>query len=253
MAARPGAGPAPEDSLSRDSLFDGRLHCLQHRSGYRFSLDAVLLARFVAPRPGDKICDLGAGCGVVSLILAFLAPELEITGLELQPALAELARKNIALNNFQQRIRLVQGDLRQIREVIPAGAFDWVVCNPPYGKVGTGRQNAGEEELIARHEIKAGLDEVVRAAGFVVRNRGRVALVYPTGRCAALLTELRTQKLEPKKLQIVYSYPGSMGRLVLVEAVKNGGEELTVLPPFYVYREANGEYSPEMTACYQAF
>ncbi len=126
---------------------------------------------------------------------SFLFPGLDITGLELQPALAELARRNIALNNFQERIRLIQGDLRQIREIMSAGAFDWVVCNPPYGKIGSGRRNAGEELLIARHEIKADLGEVIKAAAFAVKNRGRVALVYPAGRCTALLAELRANRL----------------------------------------------------------
>jgi tRNA1Val (adenine37-N6)-methyltransferase len=238
--------------LSQDSLFNGRLQCLQHRHGYRFSLDAVLLARFITPKPDDKICDLGTGCGIISLIMAFMWPEITISGLEIQPGLAKLARENIELNNFQKRINIIQGDLRQIKDIFPAAYFDRVVCNPPYGKIGAGRQNKADEQLIARHEIKANLADVIRAAAFVVKNRGRVVLVYPASRCAALLAELRFNKLEPKRLRIVYSYPDSPGKLVLVEAVKNGGEELNVLPPFYVYQEPNGEYSPEMAACYEA-
>ncbi len=241
-----------DQDVSHDSLFAGRLKCLQHRHGYRFSLDAVLLARFITPGTQEKICDIGTGCGIIPLIIAFLRPDVRITGLEIQPDLAGLARKNVELNSFQKQIDIVQGDLCRIREIIPAASFARVICNPPYGKIGTGRQNATDEQLIARHEIRARLADVARAASFIVKNRGRVALVYPAARCAALLAELSLHKLEPKRLQVVYSYPGSPGKLVLVEAIKNGGEELSILPPFYVYRNQGGKYSDEMAACYES-
>lgn len=234
-----------------DALFDGRIRCLQHSRGYRFSLDAVLLGNFVSIRPAEKILDLGCGCGIVALILAYRWPSCQIAGLEIQPELVKLARENVVLNNWQERIRIVQGDLREIGRNIAAGQFDWVVSNPPYRKEGTGRMNVQPEQLVARHENKADVASVVTAAVWALKNKGRAAFIYPAARGATVLYELKKQGLEPKRMQTVFSYPGSPATLLLIEAVKGGGEELTVLPPFYVYRALKGDLSPEMADCYR--
>ncbi len=239
-----------EKDYTEDALFDGRIRCLQHRMGYRFSLDAVLLGNFIQPRPGDRILDLGCGCGIVSLILAYRWPSVSITGLEIQPGLAALANKNVALNNWQERIEIVQGDLREIGKHIEPGSFDWVVSNPPYRKSGTGRVNPGGEQALARHEQAADLASVIKAANWAVRKRGRGAFIYPASRGAAVISELKNTGLEPKKMLSIFSYPGSAANLLIIEAVKQGGEELTILPPFYVYQERDGEYSPEMGGYY---
>jgi tRNA1(Val) A37 N6-methylase TrmN6 len=234
-----------------DSLFNGRIRCLQHSRGYRFSLDAVLLGNFISIRPAEKILDLGCGTGIIALILAYRWPSCAITGLEIQPELVKLARENVMQNNWQERITIVQGDLRQMNKNIAAGQFDWVVSNPPYRKKGTGRMNIEPEQLVARHEIKADVASVVNAAAWALKNKGRAALIYPAVRGATVLHELKKQGLEPKKMQTVFSYPGSPAALLLIEAVKGGGEELTILPPFYVYRAPEGELSQEMAACYR--
>lgn len=234
-----------------DSLFDGRIRCLQHSSGYRFSLDAVLLGNFISIRPAENIIDLGCGSGIVSLILAYRWPSSQITGLDIQPELVKLARENVAQNNWHERIKIVQGDLRHIEKYFKAGQFDWVISNPPYRKMGTGRRNIEPEQLVARHEATSDVASVVKAAAWALKNKGRAAFIYPAVRGATVLYELKKQGLEPKRMQTIYSYPGSSATLLLVEAIKNGGEELTILAPFYVYREPEGEYSPEMEACYK--
>lgn len=244
-----------EQKYSEDSLFDGRLICRQHRRGYRFSLDAVLLAHFVNPCPKARVLDLGGGCGVISLILAYRFHDIRITVLELQTGLVDLIKENIIKNDeqgnrYRERIEVVNGDLRSIDRFVRAGVFDWVVCNPPYRKTGSGRINPSSEEAMARHELQADLKAVVAACTFAVRTRGRVAVVYPASRGVSLLYEMRCSGLEAKRLQVVYSYPGSEAKLLLVEAVKGGGEELTVAAPFYVYQEKDSSYSPEMAAYY---
>jgi tRNA1Val (adenine37-N6)-methyltransferase len=237
--------------ITEDTLFSGRLHCVQHADGYRFSVDAVLLAHFVRPRPGAHILDLGAGCGVISLILSYRLPQVTITAIERQPQLAALISQNIERNHLQGRISLQQGDMRQMNALFPPETFDWVMCNPPYGKLATGRQNPAAEQAVCRHEIQAELADVARAISYSLKNRGRAALVYPANRAAVLLAALKTASLEPKRLQIVYSYPDSQGKLVLVEAMKNGGEELVILPPFFIYDEPGGKYSREMARLYE--
>jgi len=241
----------PARELTDDTLFAGRLTCRQHRDGYRFSVDAVLLAHFFTPRPAESILDLGCGCGVIPLILAYRWPNLSLTGLELQPRLAALARRNVADNNLVERINIVEGDLRQIAGLFTPGQFQRLVCNPPFYRSDGARLNLDPERRLARHEVAADLAEVVAAAGWLLHKGGRVDLVYPAERVAALLVALRGAGLEPKRLQVVHSYSGGPGKLVLVEALKGGGEELEILPPFFIYREQGGGYSPEMARCYE--
>jgi tRNA1Val (adenine37-N6)-methyltransferase len=245
-----------KQEYSLDSLFDGRLVCMQRRRGYRFSLDAVLLANFVNIREGMRVLELGGGCGVISLILAFRNPQVRITVLELQTGLVELIHENIRLNqeklgNIKDRMEVIAGDFRHIKEYIAAGTFDWVLCNPPYRKVGSGRVNLGDEAAVARHEITADLSAALAASAYGLRTPGRCSLVYPAGRSVSLLHEMRGNSLEPKKLRMVYSYPGSEARLLLIEAVKGGREGVIVEPPLHIYKERNGAYSSEMAGFYK--
>jgi len=214
--------------------------------------------------------DIGCGCGVIPLIVAYRRPQVRLFGLELQEELFDLARRNVIANGLEDRIAIQQGDLknpegiffapaschRQIRRggnlpmARPAAYADWVVSNPPYGRSSSGRLNPKEEKALARHEIAASLLDVLRAARYFLRPHGRAAFIYPARRTAGLIGAMRETGLEPKRLQVVYSYPGDEGRFVLVEAVKDGGEELKILPPFFIYDQARC-YSPEMQRLYE--
>lgn len=240
-----------QDGYTDDSLFNGRIQCAQHRRGYRFSLDAILLGNFISLRPDEKILDLGCGSGVVALILAYRYPSCQITGFEIQADLALLAQKNVAANHWQERIAILQGDLRQIENYLAAGQYDCLVSNPPYRRSGSGRVNIEAEQFLARHEKIADVASVVKAAVWALKNKGRAVFIYPAVRMATVLYEMKKQRLEPKRIRVVYSYPGSPATLVLVEGVKGGGEELEIMAPFYVYQEPAGSYSPEMAACYK--
>ncbi|OGQ96022.1 MAG: hypothetical protein A2521_14185 [Deltaproteobacteria bacterium RIFOXYD12_FULL_57_12] len=245
MSAEAGQG------YTEDSLFDGALRCWQPRAGYRFSVDAVLLGHFSAPRPGDRILDLGAGCGIVSLILAYRWPEVRITALELQPELADLSRLNAEINGFSDRFSVITGDFGLIREQVAAGSFDWVFCNPPYRNPADGRVSTDAVQALARHELQADLPAVARAAAFALRNRGRAVFIYPASRLPGLIFTMKNHGLEPKRLQSIHSYPGGEGKLVLLEAVKGGGVEMKLLPPFSIYQEAGGVYTPAMATRYR--
>lgn len=243
-----------EETISRDSLFAGRLHCLQHRSGYRFSIDAILAAHFSPPLPGGAVLDLCGGCGVIALICLYRWQEqiASVSCLELQPGLAALASRNRDMNGYAARMEVVQGDLRRILEFFPAESFAQVICNPPFYKKNSGRPCQDQESFIARHQVHCTLGEVVAAAATVVRNRGKVVFVYPATGLHTLLVTLQEQQLVPKRLQILYSYPNATApaRLVLIEAVKNGGEGLEIMAPFYLYERRLGEYSRAMQRLY---
>jgi tRNA1Val (adenine37-N6)-methyltransferase len=243
-------------AVSRDSLFDGRLSCLQHRRGYRFSVDAVLVAHFLPPTRGAVVLDLGTGCGIISLIMMYRwgGRIKELTALEIQPGLAALARLNFQANAFQDTCRVVEGDLRQIGTILAPESFSRVVCNPPFYRHGSGRQSLDQEALAARHQILCGLDEIVAAAAFALKTGGSLAMIYPADGLAELTIALAAGELEIKRLQCVYSYPdpAEPARMVLVQAVKRAGRGGRILPPWYIYERRHGGYSDQMHRLYLA-
>lgn len=242
----------PLPTFTDDTLFQGNLICRQSRDGYRFSVDAVLAAHFPVPKPGQRVLDLGGGCGVIGLVLAYRHPEITVCSLELQHQLAALAEENGRRNGFADRFRVIRADVCAIATVLVAESFDLVVCNPPYHKKNSGRINPDDQAARARHELTAEVADFVRAAAFSVKNRGRVVFVYPAERCNTLLSALHSHRLTPKRLQPVYSYPeAASARLVLIEAIKNGGEQCEILAPLYIYKHKNGDYAPAMAALYR--
>ncbi len=239
------------EHITADSLFNGQLVCHQHRHGYRFSVDAVLLAHFCQVRSGASILDLGCGSGIIGLILLFCHQDVTVTGLEMQNSLVKLARKNAGANSFFERMEIVAGDARDPGKTLAPESFDLVVCNPPYRPAGSGRINRADEAAIARHELKATLEDMVSAAFFAVRNRCPVCFVYPAEGMARLLATLEEQRLIVKRVQPVYSYEDSdQASLVLVETVKNGGPGCRLAAPFYVYAGPDRTYSSAMRKLY---
>lgn len=230
-----------------DALFQGKLKIIQRKRGYRFSIDAVLLAHFVKVRGSEEIVDLGTGNGVIPLILGCLHPSVRVVGLELQEEMAQRALRSVRLNQLAERVKIVQGDICSVEEIFSPQSFDAVVCNPPYRETARGRINPDPERRVARHEIKARLLDFVRAGSYLLRRRGRMALVYPAARTLDLLQTMRQEDLEPKRLRLVYSFEESAATLVLAEGIKGGGSELRVMPPLVMYTK-DRKYSPEIRA-----
>jgi tRNA1Val (adenine37-N6)-methyltransferase len=233
MKKSPGA--EPEETF--DTLFDGRLKIRQKKEGYRFSIDALLLSHFAEPRPKDRVIDLGTGCGVIPLILIFRRKAEAVIGVEVQPSLAELARQNVSLNRFSSKIEIWERDFKDLAG--ERGIFDCVLCNPPYRRMGSGRVNPQEEKALARHEINATLEDVLRAAHHLLKNKGRFCSIYPASRTADLFQGLRRFHLEPKRVQFVHSRSQEDARLVLMEALKEGKTQIKVLSPFILYDSQN--------------
>lgn len=230
-----------------DALFQGKLKIIQTKRGYRFSIDAVLLAHFVKIDGSEKIIDLGTGNGVIPLILAFLYPAARITGLELQEEMVERALRSTDLNRLEQSVKIIQGDVRSVKNVFSPHGFDAAVCNPPYRETASGRINPDPERRIARHEIMGCLMDFLRAGYHLVRRGGRMSLVYPATRMVDLLQAMRVAGVEPKRLRLVHSFAGTVATLVLVEGVKGGRNELKVMPPLVVYTKER-QYTAEMRA-----
>ncbi|MGW8195379.1 MAG: tRNA1(Val) (adenine(37)-N6)-methyltransferase [Desulforhopalus sp.] len=241
---------------SRDSLFNGELICYQHRHGYRFSIDAVLLAHFIDIGHGDRVLDLGTGCGVVSLILLYRHYQnlAESYGLEMQHGLWLLAKKNVQVNGFSEKCTMIHGDLRRNHNDIPSESFDRVVFNPPFYRSRSGRTNTVEEIKLARHQVLAGLDDFFAAAAVAVKNRGTVSCIYPAEKIGEIITCAARHRLEAKRIRFIYGYPGAgdPARLTLVHCLKNGGPGAEILPPLFIYTKKNGDFTPDMQSYYRS-
>jgi tRNA1(Val) A37 N6-methylase TrmN6 len=219
--------PRPDESL--DDFLDGRLKLIQFRTGYRFSIDAILLARFVSIKHHDVVVDLGTGCGIIPMILLLSEPVGHVIALEIQPELAEQAVRNARLNGFERDMEVILGDLKD-PPFIPSFA-DVVICNPPYRPKNSGRINPDPQKAIARHEVLSSLNDILDTAAKSLRAKGRFAMIYPAARVADLLIKMRGFNLEPKRLRIIYPNIRSDAKLALVEASLRGRTGLKILPP----------------------
>jgi tRNA1Val (adenine37-N6)-methyltransferase len=231
-----------------DGLRDIKLY--QRKEGYRFSVDALLLYSFVNVGHVKDIVDLGAGSGVIGLLLARKYPEAKILLVELQQTLYRLAEKNIELNGLGDRVSAVMSDISTVHEVYPAMSCDIVVSNPPFRKFLSGRLSRGEERAVARHEIRLRLPELAKAASHLLRARGRFFMIFHPERVIEMIDTLRAEHLEPKRIRFVHNDIDSVSKIVLVEAVKGGKAGLKVERPLILY-DKDGSYTEEVSIMYK--
>ncbi|QHT58677.1 tRNA1(Val) (adenine(37)-N6)-methyltransferase [Paenibacillus lycopersici] len=231
-----------------DDLLTHQLHIIQSREVFSFSMDAVLLARFAAVPPRGRILDLCSGNGVIPLLLTTRTKAV-IDAVEIQPRLADMARRSVAANGLEERIKVYEGDLRDFHKQRGHGIYDVVTVNPPYMPAGTGDQNENEHFAMARHERKGTLDDIVAACARLVRTGGRVAMVHRPARLAEIMETMRKWKLEPKRMRFVHPSAESEANMVLIEAVRDAKPELRMLPPLIVYNEQR-QYNEELMRIY---
>lgn len=249
-------------SLKLDSIRDIKLY--QRERGYRFSLDALLLFDFVrlsAQRPA-RVADLGAGSGVIGLLLARKYGHASIWLIELQEGLFTLARRNIELNALEDRVCAVRADINSISDgslLFPkapgAGSFeresfDVAVSNPPFRKVFSGRICPDDEKAMARHELKLPLPALIGAAGKLLKEKGRFFMVYHPERLQEALERLRAGGFEPKRLRFVHGREGLPAKVMLIESIKGGNPGLSVEAPLIVY-DAEGGYTERVRSIYE--
>ncbi|PDO11106.1 MAG: SAM-dependent methyltransferase [Candidatus Reconcilbacillus cellulovorans] len=237
------------DNERIDRLYCRNLNIIQSRDVFRFSLDAVLLARFATVPKKGKIADLCTGNGIVPLLLS-TRTDAEIVGIEIQERLTDMAKRSVRLNRLENRIRIVCGDVREIHRTVGCDEFDLVTVNPPYWPAKAGVPSANRFVASARHELHGSLDEIVAACSRLVRSGGKVAMVHRPQRLADVVAALRSARLEPKRMRFVHPRAGSDANMVLVEAVKAGKPDLRVLPPLIVFTEDN-RYSEELQAVFE--
>ena len=237
--------------VTRDSISlqgAGVVTVLQPRKGVRFTQDSLVLADFCRLKPGDRILELGAGTGVISLLLAKKFPSARLVADEFEAQAYDLLCRNIEENGLSDRIVSTDRDVKYLSRSIAPNAFDVIVANPPYTAQGTGRTSPSRERQTARHEQTALLSAWLNRQD-LLKNKGRYFIIFAASRTAELISALREKKLEPKVLRFVHSHEQKPASLVMIEAVKSAGISLDVLPPLVIYKTP-GVYTEEMRRIY---
>lgn len=229
-----------------------------HRKGYQiiqdpkrfcFGMDAVLLSDYTLVKEGEHVLDLGTGSGIIPILLEAKTDGSHFTGLEIQEESADMARRSVALNNLDDKISIVEGDIKEAKSILGSHKFDVVTSNPPYMNSNHGLVSHHTAKAIARHEILCTLDDVVRSASDCLKVGGRFYLVHRPHRLVEIINACTKYKLEPKRMRFVQPYQDKEPNMVLMECVKCGGSMVKVEPPLIVYKSAN-EYTDEILKIY---
>ncbi len=231
----------------------GALRLWQAKQGYRSSLDPVLLACFVAPDPRARVLDLGAGNGILPLLLHRLYGCRLVVGIEIQADMVDRAQRNLALNGAQERVIVLCGDVRNIGASVEPGSFDLVVSNPPFRAPGSGRVAPHGERAQARHELNGGLSDFVAAAACALTRGGRLAMIHLAERLPELMRVMSRQGIEPKRLRMIHARQGDDARLVLIEGRLGSRPGLLCEAPLFVYcnNGSGRNYTDEIVRMYQ--
>ncbi|NIQ00167.1 MAG: methyltransferase [Nitrospinaceae bacterium] len=228
------------------------LNIQQDPGGYRYSYEPFLLANWILPEKGARILDIGTGCGVIPMLLITRQPALEITAVEIQPALYRQAVLNIESHGMSDRIRIFQGDYREWAPRMERASFDWILSNPPYRKINSGKINPNQEKAVARHELMLNLEHLVVASAPLLKDGGKLSLAYPFERMAEVKTTLTRHHLPPGRSLLVFGQERKAPKICLIEGVK-GGADRNPREETLTIRHSDGNYTNAMKDIYASF
>lgn len=231
-----------------DDLQNG-CYVIQDPEKFCFGMDAVLLSGFARVKKDETVLDMCTGTGIIPILLSAKTEGKHFTGLEIQEECAGMAQRSVEYNGLEDKIRMMQGDIKEAAGIFGAASFHVVTCNPPYMIGAHGLQNPHMPKAIARHEILCSLEDVVSQAAKVLKDRGRFYMVHRPFRLTEIMNVLTKHKLEPKRMQLVYPYIDREPNMVLIEALKGGNSRITVERPLIVY-ERPGVYTKEILELY---
>ena len=233
-----------------DDLEFNNLKIIQNKNFFCFGIDSVLISNFCAKnKSASNAVDIGSGSGIISILIASKTRIKHIYGIEIQNEVAEMSKRSIELNHLEDKIEILNIDLKDATKYMNPNSIDCVVTNPPYMKNGTGAKNENKQKIIARHEVETTLSEILNISYKLLKDKGEFFMIHRVDRLVDILSEMRAQRLEPKEIQFVHPYVNKSPNLVMLRAVKNGGRELKVLDPLVVYNN-NGEYTDEILKIY---
>ena len=233
-----------------DDLEFNNLKIIQNKNEFCFGIDAVLLSDFAKNiKKNSKIIDLGTGTGILPILLSGKTENTKIVGIEIQEKMAEMAMRSIKLNNLENRIQIINNDIKNLNKIFEKESFDAVVTNPPYKENNTGLKNEYEGKIIARHEIRCNLEDIISVSKNMLKDKGILYMVHRPERITDICELLRKYKIEPKIIRFVYPKMDKEANLVLIKAVKNARKFLKIEKPIIIYKE-NGEYTKEILEIY---
>lgn len=229
-----------------------------HRNGYQiiqnperfcFGMDAVLLSGYASVKENEIVLDLGTGTGIIPILLEAKTKGFHFTGLEIQEDVADMARRSVSLNKLENKVRIVQGNIKEASQIFGKSVFDVVTSNPPYMNENHGLKNPNLPKAIARHELLCNLEDIVRETALVLKPGGRFYMVHRPRRLIEIIGMLSKYHLEVKRLRPVYPMLGKEANMVLLEAVRGGKPLLKLEPPLIIYKEP-GVYQDEIYDIY---
>lgn len=232
-----------------DDLQRNGYKIIQNEKKFCFGMDAVLLSGYAKVKEGERVLDIGTGTGIIPILLCAKSKGEHFTGIEIQEESAEMATRSVILNSLEDRISIIAGDIKDGEKYFRPEEFDVVVTNPPYMKGTHGQKSEDSSRMIARHELTANLDEIVRQGSRALKVGGRLYMVHRPFRLVEIFSILTKYKLEPKRMQLVYPYVDKDPNMVLIEAVKGGKSRITVEKPLIVY-QSKGKYTDEIYEIY---
>ena len=212
-------------------------------------MDAVLLSGFARAGKGERVLDLGTGTGIIPILMEAKTEGESFTGLEIQEEMAEMAARSVKLNGLEEKVSIIQGDLKEASKRFGKASFDVVTCNPPYMNQNHGLKNPDEPKAIARHELLCSFEDVAREASALLKSGGRLYLVHRPHRLTEIFETLRAHKLEPKRMKFVHPFADAEANMVLIEAFRGGRPQMRVEAPVIVY-EKPGVYTNEIYEIY---
>jgi tRNA1Val (adenine37-N6)-methyltransferase len=233
-----------------DDLEYKGLKIIQNKNGFCFGIDSVLLSDFAKNiKKNAKVIDIGTGTGIISILLSKKANLSKIYGIEIQDEVADMAKRSVYLNNLNDKIEIINTNIKDIFNILNPNEFDVIVTNPPYMKMNTGAINEEKKKLISRHEVECTLEDIIRISYKLLKSNGEFYMVHRAERIVDILFYLRQYKIEPKILRFIQPNLNKEPNLVLIKAVKNAGYQLNVKKPLIVYNE-DGKYTDEILEIY---
>lgn len=232
------------DDLNRNG------YCIiQDPKRFCFGMDAVLLSDFAEVREGECALDLGTGTGIIPILLEAKTKGKHFTGLEIQPESAKMANRSVIYNKLEDKVEIVEGDIKNASTIFGVDSMEVITTNPPYMIGQHGLQNDGDAKTIARHEVLCDLDDILRESARILKPKGRFYMVHRPFRLAEIFSKMVEYRIEPKRMRLVYPYVDKEPNMVLIEGRRGGKSRLTVEKPLIVYKDKN-VYSDEIHEIY---
>lgn len=233
-----------------DDLQFKNLKIIQNTKGFCFGIDAVLLSNFAKNmKKADLVVDLCAGTGIIPILLSGKTNAKKIIGVEIQEDFVEMAQRSVLMNKIEDRVEIINKDLKELKDTIKSGSVDTVTVNPPYKEKGNGIINEKDTLTIARHEIYCTLEEVIKESARLLKTNGSFYMIHKPERLVDIFYYMRSYKIEPKRIRFVHPSKNKVANLVLIEGSKDGGKFLKYENPLYVYED--GVYTDEIYKIYE--